>query len=368
LAPNAPADPRIHALLGSGNTRDPYWDNAAKQLMHGLTALLLEHEEDERHVNISSVIRLALKGEITGVANGPGKLRKVAENLPPDSLAGCNLNAFLSLTAARTLVCIMSNFFTATRLFTVQKSLTAMLSETDFDMGKIGLEKTAVFLITQDEKTTLNFLVSLFVKQLYQVLIDKAQESGGRLPVRVNFLLDEFAQLPKIPDMASMMSAARSRNIRFALYVQSLKSLESKYGGCDAHTIMANCVNRVFLTSRELPLLRELSELCGTDQYDKPLLTISDLQRLSKRDGEALVLCERLYPYVTALPDIDDYPFAKTPPAPLTAHNGKFDSGFDVDEFMRELLCELGGGTDEPFGGLTGIRPGLITPHPMAGK
>ena len=77
-----------------------------------------------------------------------------------------------------------------------------MLSASDINISKIGFEKTALFLILPDEKTTINFIVSIFIKQLYQCLIDTAQSTQtGALPVRVNFLLDEFANLPTITDM-----------------------------------------------------------------------------------------------------------------------------------------------------------------------
>lgn len=86
----------------------------------------------------------------------------------------------------------------------------------------------------------------------------------------------------------------------------------------EAHTLRGNCNDWVFLTSRELSLLQELESLCGSDvKTGQPLITVSQLQRLNKESGEALVLCGRMYPYLTHLPDIDGYPFADVPPVPL---------------------------------------------------
>ena len=114
-----------------------------------------------------------------------------------------------------------------------------------------------------------------------------------------------------------MISAARSRNIRFYLVVQSMHQLMSKYGE-DAQTIRGNCNDWVFLTSRELELLQELEALGGVNaRTGEALISVSQLQRLNKETGEALVLCERNYPYIAHLADIDDYPFAHVPSVPL---------------------------------------------------
>lgn len=130
------------------------------------------------------------------------------------------------------------------------------------------------------------------------------------LPIRVNFVLDEFCNIPEIPDMPSMISAARSRNMRFYLVIQSLHQLRSKYGE-DADTIKGNCDNWVFLTSKELALLDEISQLCGYVQERRPLISSSELQRLDKAKGESLIMHARQYPIITEMTDIDDYEMFK---------------------------------------------------------
>jgi type IV secretion system protein VirD4 len=209
--------------------------------------------------------------------------------------------------------------------FIIRKSLSQVLSGSSFDIRKIGKEKTAIYIIVPDEKTTTHFLVTLFVKQTYETLISEAQrQKDKRLPVRVNFLLDEFCNIPTIPDMPSMISASRSRNMRFFLLAQGLYQLRQKYKE-DAMTIQGNCDNWVFLSSKEHELLKEISNLCGERFYNdgyngeksRPLISTSQLQRLSKEKGEALILYGRHYPFVTELPDIDKYQFKKYPPAEM---------------------------------------------------
>jgi len=200
-----------------------------------------------------------------------------------------------------------------------------MLSHNTFDAREIGKEKTAVYIIVPDEKTTYHFLVTTFIKQVYETLISVAQDTNdGRLPVRVNFILDEFCNLPAIPDMPAMISAARSRNMRFYLIVQGMHQLNAKYNE-DAETIKGNCENWVFLTTKELALLREISDLCGefvtNSGYRRKLISVSELQRLNKEKGEVLILYGRKYPFITEMPDIDEYEMYIKPingtPAPM---------------------------------------------------
>ncbi len=151
-------------------------------------------------------------------------------------------------------------------------------------------------------------LVSLFIKQSYEYLIYRAQSMNNyTMPIRVNYILDEFSSLPAIKDFPSMITAARSRNIRFNLIVQSKHQLKQKYGD-ESETILSNCNNWVFITSRELELLEEISTLCGVKSSgNKPLLSISALQHFSKEKGEILVLSGRLKPFKSCLPDITRY-------------------------------------------------------------
>jgi type IV secretion system protein VirD4 len=177
-----------------------------------------------------------------------------------------------------------------------------MLSKSDFDMESIGIKPTAVFLIIPDEKSTFHKLASIFIKQCYESLIDVAQKQENLvLPNRVNFVLDEFSNLPTINDFPNMITAARSRNIRFLIVTQSSNQLVSKYKS-QAETIKSNCDNWIFLTSKELSLLKELSELCGLRKISPQtnLMSVARLQHLRKerKTSEALVLCQRNYPFI----------------------------------------------------------------------
>ena len=166
-------------------------------------------------------------------------------------------------------------------------------------------------MLLPDEKTSYHNLVSLYIKQSYEYLIYKAQnfvDSNRTLGIRVNYILDEFSSLPTISDFPAMITAARSRNIRFNLFLQSKKQLFLKYDE-ECNTIMSNCENWIYLSSRELDFLKELSQLCGETNSGnrKPLLSVSDLQKLDKEKGQVLILSGRNKPLITFLPDIDFY-------------------------------------------------------------
>ncbi len=298
---------------------DPFWQQTAASVFSGLCAMIVENNRSFPHdfCNFATLRRLSEELTSPDSSSDKGLTNQMAELYPRSSIARSNLNCIIA-GSEKTFMNIMVSYNAPMQVLYSQESLTRMLSTPGIDFSTVGTEKTAFYLIMPDEKTTVHSIVSLMIKQCYESLIHTAQKQERRtLPIRVNFLLDEFANLPTIPDMNSMISAARSRNIRFFLVVQAMSQLRGRYGE-DADTIRSNCNNWVFLTSRELELLRELEALCGTNKATgEALISVSQLQRLSKESGEALVLCDRNYPYISHLADIDDYPFAHIPPAPL---------------------------------------------------
>jgi hypothetical protein len=200
---------------------------------------------------------------------------------------------------------VLSTFKQKVKLFSSRDNLSEMLSYSDFDMKDIGRKKTAVFMIVQDEKKTLHPLATIFIKQCYETLIDVAQESGGHLPFRTNFILDEFANMPPLKDVTTMVTAARSRHIRFNFIIQNFAQLTKVYGKEDAETIKGNC-NILYLISSELQALEELSKMCGevkSKEKEKtsstPLVTVSDLQRMKM--GEVIWLRLRMMPFKTKM-------------------------------------------------------------------
>lgn len=318
------------------NTKDMFWPEMASSLALANLLLLMEAATAEE-ANVASLSALCSNASVE-------KLDTLSKQMRMDTVAGMNYkNVFVS--PEKTLQSIMASLYAMIRIFNTQKNLTDMLSTNTIDVTRFGKEKTAVYLIIPDEKSTYHFLVTTFLKQAYEILIAEAQKEKDRqLPVRVNFVLDEFCNIPKIPDMASMISAARSRNMRYFLVAQSLHQLKGRYSE-DADTIKGNCDNWVFLTSKELDLLNEISSLCGsyytTGGLERKLISVSELQRLDKSKGEALIMHGRQYPIITEIADIDSYPMFKGyEPIPLEEFQMKEAQMFDVKEFYEDVITE----------------------------
>lgn len=296
-----------------GNSK--FWEHTAISMLRGLVLTMVEGTRcfPPETVNLATLRHLAENLKQETWQDDVGVL-DLTEDYPADSVARTNLLVATSGSEITFSNVKISYEAPMQRLY-AQHALVSMLSTQEVDFNLLGLEKTILYMIMPDEKTTLHKVVSLMIKICYEQLIDLAQQQpGNTLPVRVNFLLDEFSNLPAIPDMPAMISAARSRNIKFHLIIQGLYQLSSKYGANDAQTIKGNCGNWAFLTSRELPLLQEISDLCGQDaRTGERLITVSQLQRLNKDRGEVLILLGRQCPFIAHLADISEY----TLPSPV---------------------------------------------------
>lgn len=288
---------------------DPFWwQTAASFAVANL--LFLMRVADRRTANISSFALLCLEDTFE-------KLETLSGMMSPGTIAGMNYRCIFG-EPERTRKSTQASLTAMVQQFFCNKRLQKMMSETTFDLSSCGRQKTAIYIILSDEKSTYYFMVTTFLKQLYEALIKTAQSMPDlRLPVRVNFVLDEFGNIPEIPGFCNAIAAARSRNIRYFLIVQSMLQLEHRYGSSGASIVKANCNDWVFMNSKELPLLQEISQLCGTRNTpagQQPLISVPALQRLKKEMGyvEAVVLSGRNYPYMAQLPDIDSYEMFRT--------------------------------------------------------
>ena len=143
------------------------------------------------------------------------------------------------------------------------------LMETDeMELDTIGDRKTALFVIISDTDDTFNFVVSILYTQLFTLLCDKADDMyGGRLPVHVRCLLDEFANIGQIPKFEKLIATIRSREISASIILQSQSQLKAIYKD-NADTIVGNCDTTLFLGGKEKTTLKEMSELLGKETID----------------------------------------------------------------------------------------------------
>ena len=282
--------------------QDPFWEKSSADYFAGL-ALGLFDDASPEEINLNSINLMSTIGE-----ERCGASTYIKEYFSTKDVAGsAYVNASSVLMApSETKGGILAVFKQKVKLFTSREVLSEMLAHNDFDMKDIGRQKTAVFIVIQDEKKTYHSLVTIFIKQCYETLIDVAQECGGKLPYRTNFMLDEFANMPPLKDVTTMVTAARSRLIRFNFIIQNFAQLNQIYGKEQADTIKGNCGNIIYLISTEVAALEEISKLCGekkSKEKDKtastPLITVSDLQRL--KQGETIILRTRQWPFKTKL-------------------------------------------------------------------
>ena len=292
-------DVALNILYDPNNKGEPFWENSAADYFSGL-ALGLFYDAKEEAVNLNSISVMNTVGEEKFAASNYIKeyFNLKGENSSPYTFAAGTINA-----PAETKGGIVSVFRQKIRRFASRECLSEMLSYSDFDLRDIGKEKTAVFMIIHDEKTTYHSLATIFIKQCYECLIDEAQKNGGQLPIRTNFILDEFVNMPPLKDVDAMVTAARSRNIRFTFIIQNFGQLKDVYNE-KAGTIKGNCGNLVYLISTEMSSLEEISKMAGeikSGEKDKtastPLITVTDLQKLKL--FEAIIFRWRKPPFRT---------------------------------------------------------------------
>ena len=146
--------------------------------------------------------------------------------------------------------------------------LREIMSDDELELDTLGDRKTALFLIMSDTDTTFNFVIAMLQSQLFNLLCDKADDVyGGRLPVHVRCLLDEFANIGQIPNFDKLIATIRSREISASIILQSQSQLKTIYKDA-ADTIVGNCDTTLFLGGKEKSTLKEISELLGKETID----------------------------------------------------------------------------------------------------
>ena len=311
--------------------QDPFWENTSADYFTGLALSLFEDAKEEE-INLNTINLMATVGEDKC---GPSTYAKEYFGYK-DKTSPEYINASSTIMAPTdTRSSILSVFKQKIKIFSSSENLSEMLSHNDFDMKDIGRKKTAVFLVIQDEKKTYHSLVTIFIKQCYETLIDVAQESGGKLEYKTNFILDEFANMPPLKDVTTMVTAARSRKIRFTFIIQNFAQLYQVYGKENGETIKGNCGNIIYLISSELASLEEISKLCGevkSKEKDKtastPLVTVSDLQRLP--ENTIIVLRIRSMPFKTKV--VPDWKIQK---------EGKWGKSYPKAEYLNREKREV---------------------------
>ena len=240
----------------SVKSSDPYWDDMAEMLLKALIYYLKAVRPPEEQ-NLASCAELVRAANNNG---GDNLLTNLMNQLPFDHPARMNYKS-IEIAPEKTYGSILSSLQSKLGKFD-SREIAELTSTNTIDFEEIGKEKTAVYVISSDTHAAYDFLLTIFFSHMIQQLYDYADECGGALPVPTYFILDEFANIGKIPDFDKKISTSRSRKISFSVILQNLDQLEAVYD--KAHeTIMGNCDTHLFLGSNSQKTVEYFSKALG---------------------------------------------------------------------------------------------------------
>lgn len=232
------------------------------------------------------------------------------------------------------------------------KELRELMEYDELELDTIGDELTALFVIISDTDDTFNFVVAMMYTQLFNLLTDKADDVyGGRLPIHVRFLLDEFANIGQIPKFEKLIATIRSREMSASIILQTQSQLKAIYKD-HADTIIGNCDTSLFLGGKEKTTLKDISESLGKETIDlynnsenrgrdrsyginyqkvgKELMTMDELSVMDS--GKCILQLRGVRPFLSDKFDITKHKYYK-----LLGDSDKRNN-FDIDKSMGTNL------------------------------
>ena len=333
-------DSLANEITKDPEAREKYWSDSAKQLFMALCEALFIAGRPEQ-IHLFNVYYMLEKGsEKLGMNTC---LQIFLKEIIGQSTTACINGGVYTNNADVTRNAIESVLRRGLSNFIGSEVLKDTFSNNGFDISSIDNEKTTTFIVVPDEATTYHKHAGLFIKQIYQQYLALAHEKyNGRLPRRVNFIMEEFGNI-KIDDAPTMFSAVRSRNIRMHCVLQSFAQLE-QYGP-QAKIIKDNCANWLYFYTPDIKTLEELSKRCGERRVDvngqpstKPLLSITDLQGFEL--GQGLFLGKGGTKYVTKIPHVSKCGIKEPKEVELEERELEEICLFDVEEFVKDYKRE----------------------------
>ena len=248
---------------------EDFWVKAEKLLYTALIAFIW-YEGDEEEKNLNTLLDLLNESETREedetYQNPVDMMFQELEERDPQHFAVRQYKKY-KMAASKTAKSILISCGARLAPFDIAE-LREIMSYDEMELDKIGDRKTALFLIMSDTDTTFNFVIAMLQSQLFNLLCDKADdEYGGRLPVHVRVIADEFANIGQIPQFDKLIATIRSREISASIILQSQSQLKAMYKD-SADTILGNCDTTLFLGGKEKTTLKEMSELLGKETID----------------------------------------------------------------------------------------------------
>ena len=246
----------VKGQKSEAGSSDPYWDDMAEMLLKALIYYLLAKRPPEEQ-NLASCAEMVRAANANG---GSNLLTELMSELPYDHPARMNYKS-IEIAPEKTYGSILSSLQSKLGKFD-SREIAEVTSTDTINFEEIANEKTALYVISSDTHTAYDFLLTIFFSQLIQQLYNYADQNGGKLKVPCFFILDEFANIGKIPDFDKKISTSRSRKISFSVILQNLDQLEAVYEKSH-ETIVGNCDTHVFLGSNSFKTVEYFSKELG---------------------------------------------------------------------------------------------------------
>ena len=264
----------VNALImntkGEGEkSSEDFWVKAERLYYSALIGYIWYEapEEEKNFITLLDLINVSEAREDDETYQSPVDLLfSQLEEREPDHFAVKQYRKF-KMAAGKTLKSILISCGARLAPFDI-KELRDLMEYDELELDTLGDQKTALFVILSDTDSTFNFVAALMYSQLFNLLCDKADDFyGGRLPVHVRLILDEFANIGQIPNFDKLIATIRSREISASIILQSQSQLKTIYKDA-ADTIVGNCDSTLFLGGKEKSTLKEISELLGKETID----------------------------------------------------------------------------------------------------
>ena len=250
-------------------TQDPFWDQTAAMLLKALVCYL-HYEAPPDEQNFPMVMEMIRAGDVKEdneeYQSVLDELFERLEERNPEHIALKYYRAYHS-GSAKTLKSIQISLVSRLEKFNLD-SLAGITQTDEMELGNIGEKKTAVFAVIPDNDSSFNFIVGMLYTQLFQQLYYQADSiHGGRLPVHVHFVMDEFANVALPDEFDKLLSTMRSREISVSIIIQNLAQLKALFEK-QWESIVGNCDEFLYLGGNEQSTHEYVSKLLGKETID----------------------------------------------------------------------------------------------------
>ena len=242
--------------------KDPFWNNSARNLLEGLIGFFLE-EYKKNNIKRNQITMTSIR-KFQNSSMQEKNFNKFKAYIDKKDYGSKSKDSLTSILNAsdNTYKSITAVFGEKMSLFD-DVNVANVTSDSDFDFDLLGREATALFIIVPDEDKVYFTLVTIIVGLLYKELVKLANsKENKKLPVQIDWLLDEFANCPPLADIEALVSVARSRGMRFHFFIQSFSQLDNVYGKEVAQIILDNC-GLIYLKTNTQDTAEQISKRLG---------------------------------------------------------------------------------------------------------